>query len=121
MRKKDLYFIIGALVIIGIFIFLSKIGRQAKAVSDSPQHAGFTAKTEAETCWGCHAPDSTVKPMPEHHPKRGRPPDKSSCFVCHKLPTTATIFLNPSLFSKTSSTSSVEEPFIWRSQQQKSK
>ena len=115
MKKKDLYFAVGALVVIGIFVFLSYIGRKAKPVSDIPQHAGFTSKTEAETCWTCHAPGSPVKPMPEHHPKRGRPPDKSSCFVCHKLPTAATLFLNSTLYAK----KPVEDKFIWRSRQQK--
>ena len=111
MKKKDLYFAAGVLVVIGIFVYLTYIGRTAKPVSDIPQHAGFTSKTEAETCWACHAPDAAVRPMPEHHPKRGRPPDKSSCFVCHKLPGAATVLLYPTLNSQAPG----EERFIWPS------
>lgn len=115
MRKKDIYFAVGVLVVIGIFIFLAQIGRKPKPLSNSPQHAGLTTKTEPETCWTCHAPDATVKPMPEHHPKKGRPPDKTNCFICHKPADATTALLYPMLQSK----KSVEEKFIWRNPQQK--
>jgi hypothetical protein len=111
MKKKDLFFVIGALVVIGIFIFLSVIGRKAKPLSSVSEHAGINSKTEPETCFTCHAPDSNVKPMPEHHPKKGRPPDKTNCFICHQAPATATAFFT---FTKPR-----EEKFIWPNQPQK--
>jgi hypothetical protein len=114
MKKKDLFFIIGALVVIGIFVYLSYVGRKAKPVSNIAEHAGFTDKTEPASCLACHAPDSAVKPMPEHHPKKGRPPDKSSCFMCHKLPAAASAFLSPTFSTRLS-----EEKFKWLNQQQK--
>ncbi|MEW6126357.1 MAG: hypothetical protein AB1757_04775 [Acidobacteriota bacterium] len=114
MKKKDLYFIIGAIVIIGIFVYLSYIGRKAKPLTAITEHAGITDKTEPASCLPCHAPDSNVKPMPEHHPKKGRPPDKSSCFMCHKPPASASALFLPT-FSKAIS----EGKFKWQSQQQK--
>jgi hypothetical protein len=112
MKKKDLYFVVGALVVIGIFIYLSVIGREAKPLSNVAEHAGINSKTEPETCFTCHAPDSKVRPMPGHHPKKGRPPDKTNCFICHNAPTTATAFLPFNQFM-------MEEKFIWRNQPQK--
>jgi hypothetical protein len=112
MKRKDLYFLIGVFVVVGIFIYLSVIGRKAKPVSNVSQHAGFTSKTEPETCFSCHAPDSNIKPMPEHHPKKGRPPDKTNCFVCHNPPATASAFL---FFHQ----SVTEEKFKWRNRPQK--
>jgi hypothetical protein len=112
MKKKDLFFLIGALVVIGTFVYLSAIGRKAKPLSNISQHAGFKDKAEPESCFTCHAPDSNVKPMPEHHPKKGRPPDKTNCFVCHNPPTTASAFLTFNQFM-------TEDKFIWRNQPQK--
>ncbi|MBI3650939.1 MAG: hypothetical protein HY231_07795 [Acidobacteria bacterium] len=112
MKKKDLYFLLGALVVIGIFVVLSVIGRKPKPLSNIAEHAGVTSKTEPATCLACHAPDSSVKPMPEHHPKKGRPPDKSSCFICHQAPTTASAFFTFHQFM-------TEDKFVWRNQPQK--
>jgi hypothetical protein len=111
MKRKDLYFVVGALVVIGIFVYLSYIGRKAKPLSNVEAHAGITDKTEPESCFVCHAPDSKVKPMPEHHPKKGRPPDKTTCFACHRPPVAATAFLTFNNF--------LEDKFIWRNQPQK--
>jgi hypothetical protein len=114
MKKKDLFFIIGALVVVGIFFYLSYIGRKPKPITNITEHAGLTDKTEPATCLACHAPDSTVRPMPEHHPKKGRPPDKSSCFMCHKLSGSASAFFSPTFSIRLS-----EEKFKWLNQQQK--
>jgi hypothetical protein len=112
MKKKDLFFLIGVLVVVGVFVYLSAIGRKPKPLSNSSQHAGFNSKTEPESCFTCHAPDSTVKPMPEHHPKKGRPPDKTNCFICHDPPAAASALL-------TFHQSMTEEKFKWRNQPQK--
>jgi hypothetical protein len=91
MTKKDLMFISMALGVIGLFVFLSVIGRTPKALTARAEHATFTKDTPRETCLACHAPESAVAPMPAHHPKKGRPPDKTTpCFACHKMPTAAT-------------------------------
>jgi len=74
MNKKDLLFAAIALSVIGLFVILSVSARHPKPMADRPEHAGVTRDTKRETCWGCHAPDSTVAPMPAHHPKKGRPP-----------------------------------------------
>jgi hypothetical protein len=86
MKSKDLIFIAIIAGVVGIFVFLSAIGRKPPALTARPEHAGLTDKTPRETCLVCHAPDSTVAPMPVHHPKKGRPPDKMPCSVCHKMP-----------------------------------
>lgn len=114
MKKKDLFFIAGALIVIGIFAYLSIIGRKAKPLSNVAEHGGITDKTEPAACLVCHAPDSTVRPMPEHHPKKGRPPDKSSCFMCHKPPSAASAFFSPTFSPRLS-----EEKFRWLNLQQK--
>jgi len=88
MKKKDLIFIGIIVGVVGVFVFLSAIGRKAPVFTDRPEHAGLTAKTQRDTCLVCHAPDATVAPMPARHPKKGRPndrdPDKWVCFRCHK-------------------------------------
>jgi hypothetical protein len=87
MRRKDLIFIAIIVAVLGIFIFLSAIGRKAPAMTAREEHAGANRKTANETCLACHAPDSTVAPMPARHPKKGKPPDtKTSCFACHRPP-----------------------------------
>src|SRR5215470_1712622 len=87
MRRKDLIFIAIIVAVLGIFIFLSAIGRKAPAMTARADHAGLNRKTPNETCLACHAPDSTVARMPASHPKKGKPPDtKTSCFVCHRPP-----------------------------------
>jgi hypothetical protein len=112
MNRKDLIFAAIALCVIGLFVFLSVSGRHGKDIVDRPEHAGLTRETPHETCWQCHAPDSTVAPMPVRHPKKGRPPDqKTPCYLCHKFPqikpgTTAALAL-PS--------TRPEEPSKWQS------
>ncbi|MCI0488725.1 MAG: hypothetical protein L0229_19215 [Blastocatellia bacterium] len=106
MNRKDIIFAAIALVVIGLFVFLSLIGREAKPVTARAEHAGVTRDTPRETCWGCHAPDSTVAPMPARHPKKGKPPDTTTpCYACHKLPdeTAAFIYL----------TKTEERTFVW--------
>jgi hypothetical protein len=97
MKKKDLIFIAIIVGVVGIFIFLSAIGRKPPLFTDRPEHAGLNSKTQRDTCLVCHAPDATVAPMSARHPKKGKPndrdPDKWVCFKCHKeeKPLTATI------------------------------
>ena len=93
MNRKDIIFASIALAVIGLFIFLSLIGRDAKPMTARGEHAGVTQDTPRETCWECHAPDSTVSPMPPRHPKKGKPPDTTTpCYACHKLPDPAVAF-----------------------------
>jgi hypothetical protein len=97
MKKKDLIFIAIIVGVVGIFIFLSAIGRKPPLFTDRQEHAGLNAKTQRDTCLVCHAPDATVAPMTARHPKKGKPndrdPDKWVCFKCHKeeKPLTAAI------------------------------
>jgi hypothetical protein len=94
MKKNDLIFIAIALAVIGLFIFLSLIGRKAAPMTAQAYHAGITRETPRETCWGCHTPDSEVW---LRHPKKGKPPDQTTpCHVCHKLPDAAATAFYPS-------------------------
>ena len=86
MNRKDLIFAAVAIAVIGVFIFLTVIGRKPIPMSGRTEHAAVTEKTSRETCLPCHAPDSSVAPMGLRHPKKGRPPDEMSCFKCHKPP-----------------------------------
>jgi hypothetical protein len=98
MKRKDLIFIAVLVAVVAIFIFLSQIGRKPAALTSRPEHAGLGKKTPPETCLACHAPDSTVAPMPVNHPKKGRPPDEMKgmefkCFTCHRPPAETTAML----------------------------
>jgi hypothetical protein len=87
MKKKDLMFIAMALGVIGLFVFLSLISRKPKPLTARAEHAHVTKETPRETCLECHAPDSPIAPMPARHPKKGKPPDKTTpCYACHKYP-----------------------------------
>ena len=84
MNRKDLYFIGVAVAIVALFTFLWFISRKPPAMTTRAEHTGITRSTTRETCWECHTPDSKVW---ERHPKKGKPPDKTTpCYACHKLP-----------------------------------
>lgn len=118
MNRKDLIFLAIAVSVLALFIVLSIVGRKPKPMSVRPEHTGMSRDTAREDCLACHAPDSQVAPMPARHPKKGKPPDKTTpCYACHRLP-------DPSMpafvFHLTSNRSvkSGEVRFIWPSQQQ---
>src|SRR5215475_5738136 len=115
MKKKDLMFIAMALGVIGLFVFLSLISRKPKPLTARAEHASITKETPRETCLECHAPTSTVAPMPERHPKKGRPPDKTTpCYACHKYPT------EPAAAALLSMLPSINgDIFLWLNQQHK--
>lgn len=111
MTKKDLWFLLIAIGIVGLFIFLSVISRKAPPMKTRPEHASITRDTKREECWSCHTPDSRIW---DRHPKKGKPPDQTTpCYVCHKLPepNAATSMLYP--------TKNREVEFSWLSQQEK--
>jgi hypothetical protein len=118
MNRKDLIFLGIAVSVVALFIVLSIIGRKPKPMSVRPEHAGLSRDTAREDCWVCHAPDSRVAPMPARHPKKGKPPDRTTpCYACHKLPepaTAALILHQPGDHPAKSE----EERFKWQSQQQ---
>jgi hypothetical protein len=93
MNRKDLFFVVVAVAVIGLFIFLSVIGKKPAAMTPRAEHVGMSKDTPRETCLQCHAPGSQVAPMDKsgHHPKKGRPPDQMSCFACHKPPEAAAV------------------------------
>jgi len=93
MNKKDLIFIAIIVGVLGIAIFVWAMGRKAPKFTDRPEHSGLTAKTQRDTCLVCHAPDATVAPMTARHPKKGKPPDKFDCFICHKEQKSLTAFI----------------------------
>jgi cytochrome c553 len=94
MNKKDIYFIVLALGIIAVFVLLTVISRKPQSMQDRPEHQGVNRNTSRETCWACHGDKDTVAPLPERHPKKGKPPDQSTpCAQCHKLPASATAAL----------------------------
>ncbi|MGA9768140.1 MAG: hypothetical protein WBV94_03815 [Blastocatellia bacterium] len=111
MNRKDLWFLLIAIGVVGLFIFLSVISRKAPNMEPRPEHAGITRDTKREDCWSCHTPDSKIW---DRHPKKGKPPDQTTpCIVCHKLPVTV------AAASGLHSTSNREGEFSWLSQQEK--
>ncbi|HSO73946.1 MAG TPA: hypothetical protein VLU47_03845 [Blastocatellia bacterium] len=94
MNRKDLIFLGIAVSVVALFIVLSIIGRKPKPMSARPEHAGMSRETAREDCWACHAPDAQLAPMPARHPKKGKPPDRTTpCHACHTLPEPATAAL----------------------------
>lgn len=90
MNKKDLFFITIAVAVLGIFIFLSVIGRKPPQMTERAEHGGVTRNTSRDTCIGCHGPGS-IAPIQwqgseKNHPKKGVPPDTMNCFACHRPP-----------------------------------
>ncbi|HVF89712.1 MAG TPA: hypothetical protein VNH22_06570 [Blastocatellia bacterium] len=119
MKKKDLYFLAMAAAVIGLFVFLSMIGRKAAPMTARAEHSGLTKETPRETCWTCHALDSQIAPMPARHPKKGKPPDQTTpCSACHKYPDAGA---PPAFFNSVTSVSPKYRKgvFVWLSQQQK--
>jgi hypothetical protein len=87
MKKKDLIFTAVIIGVIGLFIFLSVIGKKPTPMTVRPEHTGLTRQTPNQDCLACHALTSAVAPMPENHPKKGRAEDqRTPCTECHKLP-----------------------------------
>ncbi|HLG13250.1 MAG TPA: hypothetical protein VJH03_01835 [Blastocatellia bacterium] len=110
MKKQDWYFILAAAVVIGVFVFLSVFSRKPPPLT-AGSHAGMTRETSRDTCLECHAPDSAIKPMTARHPKKGRPPDKTTpCYACHEFPPTSAAAL-------IGSTRIVEGVFVWPNRQ----
>jgi hypothetical protein len=96
MKKKDLMFIAMAVAVVGLFVVLSLVGRKPAPMTDRTEHAGMTRETPRETCLACHAPGATVAPMPLKHPKKGKPPDKTTpCYACHRLPEPHIAIIHP--------------------------
>lgn len=96
MKKQDMIFILAAVVVIAVFVLLSVFSRKALPLTTRAEHAGMTKETARATCLECHAPDSAIAPMPARHPKKGKPPDKTTpCDACHKFPATSAVFINP--------------------------
>jgi hypothetical protein len=111
MNRKDLWFLLIAVGVVGLFIFLSVMSRKPKAMQPRPEHAGITRETKREDCWSCHTPDSKVW---DRHPKKGKPPDQTTpCYVCHKLPATV------AATAELRSTKNREGEFSWLNLQEK--
>jgi len=106
MNKKDLWFLLIALGVVGLFTFLWLVSRKAPPLNVRPEHTAVTRDTKREACWACHAPDAGVAPMSPRHPKKGKPPDQTTpCYVCHKYPdqsATPAIFVTPTTREVTS-------------------
>ena len=118
MNRKDLIFLGIAVSVVALFIVLSVVGRKPKPMSARPEHAGMNRDTAREDCLACHAPDSQVAPMPARHPKKGKPPDRTTpCYACHKLPEARMAALVFRLSSNHLNRSG-EVRFIWPNQQQ---
>lgn len=94
MNKKDLIFISIAVGVIGLFIFLSMIGKKASPMT-AEHHPQFNNEWTRETCLSCHHPETGTaqKRMPPSHPQKGGLADSRStnCTVpgCHRPPASA--------------------------------
>jgi hypothetical protein len=90
MNRKDLIFISIAVGVIGLFIFLSVIGKKPKPLT-AEHHPGVTDKMTREQCLECHGA-AGVSPMPANHPQKGKEDERrpTNCYVCHRPPQPAT-------------------------------
>jgi hypothetical protein len=119
MNRKDLIFAAIIVAVIGVFVFLSVIGKKAAPMLERPEHMGMSKSTSRETCFQCHAPDSNIKPMPPTHPIKGKPDEKKGqpeskktpCTECHKPPATTPQALKQTI--------NREDLFSWLEQQKR--
>ena len=90
MNRKDLIFISIAIGVIGLFIFLSVIGKKPKPLV-AEHHPQVTEHTTREQCLECHGAGK-VSPMPANHPQKGKEDERrpTNCYVCHRPPEPAT-------------------------------
>jgi hypothetical protein len=114
MNRKDIIFAGIAVAVIGLFIYLSLIGKKPTPLTARAEHAGVSRETPRETCWSCHTPDAEVW---LRHPKKGKPPDQTTpCAQCHKFPETATALFRS---TKNSINENREGLLTWLNRQQK--
>lgn len=73
--------------VIAALIVLSLMGRDAKAVSVIPQHAGMATETPRVDCLACHDPtiENIAAPLKPTHPHVWKK-EQVSCTTCHKVP-----------------------------------
>ena len=74
MKARDLLFVVGIVVVVGLLYYLSTTGKKPPAIPPDAVH--MAAKTKEE-CLGCHG-KGKVFPLKVH-------PPKDQCFECHKF------------------------------------
>lgn len=119
MNKKDLIFAAIVVFVIGLFVFLSVIGKKPAPMAARTEHTGMSKETPRATCLECHAPDSQIAPMPPTHPLKGKPDEKKGqpenkktpCTECHKPPP-----VSPQAFKQNTNR---EDLFSWLEQQKR--
>ena len=91
LKKTDWIFVLVAASVIGALVALSLMGRQAKAMPATPEHATFTQQTKRAECLPCHEPNrpGAMAPLAESHP-RAWMKEQLACTECHRAPSTAT-------------------------------
>ena len=77
MKRRDMLFIVGVVLVVAVLYFLSTTGRKAPDIPPDVKHASLTTNQE---CLDCHAP-GRESPLKEKHPP------KEQCLECHKLKT----------------------------------
>jgi hypothetical protein len=87
LKKTDLIFVLVAASVVGGLFVLSMIGRQAKPMPATPDHAVFTRETKRAECLPCHEPNrpGAVAPLSESHP-RAWMKEQQACTTCHDAP-----------------------------------
>jgi hypothetical protein len=89
LKKNDLIFALVATAVVGALVALSLMGREAKALPATPEHATFTRETPRAACLPCHEPNrpGAVAPLSESHP-RAWMKEQLACTECHRAPST---------------------------------
>jgi hypothetical protein len=89
LKKTDWIFVVVAASVIGGLVALSLMGRQAKALPATPEHATFTQQTKRAECLPCHEPNrpGAIAPLSESHP-RAWMKEQLACTECHRAPST---------------------------------
>lgn len=90
INRRDLYFVVVILVVVGILTYLSLTGKEKFIARIEPHLAVAGVKDAAQAdavCLSCHGSDvprearvANAPPMPENHPLR-----KKNCRQCHRL------------------------------------
>jgi hypothetical protein len=84
LKGRDWGFIGAAVVVVGVLVALSVVGRKPVPMSNGTYHAGLGAASKRADCMVCHDPNKpdAVNPLQAKHPLVWRKEDVA-CTVCH--------------------------------------
>jgi hypothetical protein len=107
LNRRDWGFIAAAVLVVGVLVALSMVGKSPSPMNAGPHHAGLSVASKRTDCMVCHDPKNpnATHPLTASHPLVWRKEDVS-CVVCHEPPATAVSFVRQARRSSASGFSS---------------